>query len=121
MAAAYHNHFYSRYGEADSAGTRLPSGKNFIKEVGGAQITVDAMQEEGIDISKNKLTQLTPEMINDYDHIVVMAEPETWPAFLTGNKIEYLEVEDANGKDLETTRRIRDEIKERIDKRVRTW
>lgn len=57
-------------------------------------------------------TQLHPEMLEGMDQIIVMAEPETIPEWLsTHPKMVYWEVEDPKGKTLERTREIRDQIR----------
>ena len=50
-------------------------------------------------------------MINNYDKIIVMAEPETWPSYLKNNtKIEYWEIKYPKGTDLKIHREIRDQL-----------
>lgn len=122
MAAVYHNHVYRRYGEAESAGTKIPHGKNLVKEVSDAQNAIEVMKEEGIDISHNRLSSLSPEMIVHYDRIICMAEFETCPDFLRNSvKVAYWEIEDAKGKNLETTRKIREHIKRKINEESKIW
>lgn len=55
-------------------------------------------------------------MINNYDKIIVMAEPETWPDYLKNNRrVEYWQIEDPKGTDLETHRKVRDKIINKIE------
>ncbi|MEK6871848.1 MAG: hypothetical protein AABX16_03000 [Nanoarchaeota archaeon] len=123
MAAAYHNHIYRRYGIADSTGTCIPQGKNLVKDVEDADLVIQIMQEDKIDISQNQLKQLSVTMLPYYDKIIVMAEKETCPDFLRNSiqSVLYWNIEDAKGKDFETTRRIKDEIKQKIDEESEKW
>lgn len=72
----------------------------------------ESMDEIGIDLRPYVRTQLQPEMLEGMDRIVVMAEPENIPEWLSLHpKMIYWEVEDPKGQTLERTREIRDQIK----------
>ncbi len=110
---------FSKYSgsKAFSAGT-VVSGKEgqALREIPLAEPVIRFMKEEGIDISNNTRTQLTPEMIERFDKIIVMAEPETVPEYLSRNKkkVEFWNIEDPKGMDDEGYRRIISRIKSRI-------
>lgn len=71
-----------------------------------------SMDEIGIDLRPYVRTQLHPEMLEGMDRIVVMAEPENIPEWLSLHpKMLYWEVEDPKGQTLPRTREIRDQIK----------
>jgi len=73
------------------------------------------MREHGVDMSNNTRTQVTEMMLNNYDKVVVMAEPEAIPAWLTDNpKTIIWAIEDAKGQSLEKTREIALQIKSRV-------
>ena len=75
------------------------------------------MKELGIDMSENTRTQLTREMINDFDKVIVLAEPESIPDYLKlSPKAEIWAVEDAKGKTVDEARKVRDEINRRVIK-----
>ncbi|XOB46473.1 MAG: low molecular weight phosphatase family protein [Candidatus Nealsonbacteria bacterium] len=111
MAEAYYNHF-TNSNNATSAGildfTPVRYGYP-IKEV------VQAMREEGIDVSKNKVKTITREMVKENDKIFVMCKKEECPNFLLNSgKVTFWDVGDPFDTDLENFRRIRDKIKKRV-------
>jgi arsenate reductase len=109
----------SQKGHADSAGVEVDRNGQTIEEriieKPNARYVKDVMNEIGIDISNNIRTQLTPNMLEDFDKVVVMAEPEITPNYLIKSpKYVYWKVDDPLGSSLENTRKTRDEIKEKV-------
>ncbi len=102
--------------ETASAGTRVFEKENQkIKEVPLAEPVIKFIKNEGIDISRNKRNQITPEMIEKYDKIIVMAEPETIPDFLQNNeKVIYWDIKDPKGKSNEDYKKLIIDLKSRI-------
>ena len=50
---------------------------------------------------------------------LVMAEPDTWPDFLKkSDKIIYWDIEDPKEKGIEVHRRVRDEIKSKVEELI---
>jgi protein-tyrosine-phosphatase len=90
-----------------SAGT-MPS-----KEINPLVIRV--MQEKGIDISWNKPKQITMQMVQDADTIIVMgcSAQGFCPGPLLGKVVDW-NIEDPKGKPLEKVREIRDKIEKKI-------
>ncbi len=76
-------------------------------------IAVEVMKEEGIDISNNQPKVLTTETVKESDVVITMGCGDACPIF-PGKRYEDWQLEDPAGKDLETVRRIRDEIKLRV-------
>jgi len=77
-------------------------------------VAVEVMKEVGIDISNNQPKILTTEQVQESDVVVTMGCGDACPIF-PGKRYEDWQLEDPAGKDLETVRRIRDEIKSRIE------
>ena len=100
-----------------SAGTKLVEEKNQkIKEIPLAEPVIRFMKKEGIDVSENTKTQLTPEMVQEFDKIIVMAEPETIPEYLSNsNKMEFWDIKDPKGMDDEGYERIISQIKSKLN------
>lgn len=100
-----------------SAGT-VVSDKNGISKQGqkigeltSAKEVIHSLRLLGIDITENERDQLTPQMVDAADIVIVMAEKETWPDFLkTSTKVIYWEIEDPFGKTQEETNQARDLI-----------
>ena len=77
-------------------------------------IAIEAMAEEGIDITGNAPKILTTDAVKASDVVITMGCGDTCPIF-PGKRYEDWELEDPAGKDLETVRRVRDDIKGRIE------
>jgi protein-tyrosine-phosphatase len=74
---------------------------------------VEAMQELGIDISAERPKKLEDGMVREADVVITMGCGDACPIY-PGKRYEDWELEDPAGKDLETVRRIRDEIRKRV-------
>jgi protein-tyrosine-phosphatase len=74
---------------------------------------VDAMAELGIDLSDEFPKPLTGEAVAAADVVVMMGCGDACPVF-PGKRYEDWELEDPAGKDIDTVRRIRDEIDSRV-------
>jgi arsenate reductase (thioredoxin) len=75
---------------------------------------VEAMNEVGIDISAERPKKLEDEMVRESDVVITMGCGDACPIY-PGKRYEDWDLEDPAGKDLETVRRIRDEIRERVE------
>ncbi|MDE0545216.1 arsenate reductase ArsC [Microbacterium sp. C7(2022)] len=76
-------------------------------------IAIEAMAEEGIDIAHNVPKVLTVEAVKESDAVITMGCGDACPIF-PGKRYEDWELEDPAGKDIETVRRVRDDIKARV-------
>ena len=110
MAKAFFNTFAKNKGIADSAGTKPSSQIN--------PVVIKVMEEIGIDISRENPKPLTIELMDKFDRVITMGcgVEETCPA-------SFLPTEDWNltdpaDKTIEEVRRIRDEIKIRVEKLI---
>jgi arsenate reductase len=74
---------------------------------------VAAMAEVDVDISKNLPKPLTDEVVRAADAVITMGCGDACPIY-PGKRYEDWELEDPAGKDLDTVRRIRDEIEARV-------
>ena len=75
------------------------------------------MDELGVDMSEEFPKPLTDEVVRAADVVITMGCGDACPVF-PGKRYEDWELEDPAGKDLDTVRRIRDEIDERVQKLV---
>ena len=73
---------------------------------------VEAMKEIGIDISAEMPKPMTGNMVKAADVVITMGCGDACPIY-PGKRYEDWELEDSAGKDLETVRRIRDDIEAR--------
>jgi arsenate reductase (thioredoxin) len=73
----------------------------------------EAMAELGADLSNEFPKPLDDEFVRAADAVITMGCGDACPIY-PGKRYEDWELEDPAGKDLETVRRIRDEIAERV-------
>jgi arsenate reductase (thioredoxin) len=105
MAAAYLTHLAQGAIEVRSAGSQPADQVN--------PAAVEAMREEGIDISAELPKVLTTEAVKDADVVVTMGCGDECPYF-PGKRYEDWVLEDPAGKGVDSVRPIRDDIKGRI-------
>lgn len=98
----------------------LSSGKVRVLSAGSAPkdsinpMAVAVMAEEGIDIANNQPKVLTNEAVKESDVVITMGCGDTCP-FYPGKRYEDWVLDDPAGKDLNTVRVIRDQIKEKVE------
>jgi protein-tyrosine-phosphatase len=99
------------------------SGKVHVRSAGSAPgeeinpAVVDAMEEIGVDMSEEFPKPLTDEVVEAADVVITMGCGDACPIY-PGKRYDDWELEDPAGKDLETVRRIRDEIDARVKRLV---
>jgi len=106
MAEAFLNRLAGGKAVAISAGTRPAEETN--------PTVVQAMAEAGIDISERKPKALTLEMVEKADRAITMGCGTDPACPVTFVPAEDWQLEDPEGKPLETVRRIRDEVHRRV-------
>ena len=74
---------------------------------------VEAMTEIGVDMSEEFPKPLTDEAVRTADVVITMGCGDVCPIY-PGKRYEDWELEDPDGKDLATVRRIRDQIEARV-------
>lgn len=117
MAKAFYNTL-TNTNDADSAGTEveIPGETlgNRQKRRGGTFV-IEAMAKEGVDITQYPMTQLTREMLNNYDKVISMADLEYTPDWLKSspNYISWT-VKDPGGKGLKETQEALENVKAKV-------
>jgi len=108
MAEAFFNQMARGKAEALSAGTKPADKVN--------PVVVRAMREAGLDISGQKPKLLTLEMLESADRVITMGcgADEVCPASFV--RTEDWELEDPEGKSISQVRRIRDDVKARVER-----
>ena len=74
---------------------------------------VEVMGELGVDLSGARPKPLTDDAVRASDVVITMGCGDACPVY-PGKRYEDWELEDPSGKDVETVRRIRDEIDVRV-------
>jgi protein-tyrosine-phosphatase len=72
------------------------------------------MQEVGIDITAEKPKVLTDQSVKDSDYVITMGCGDKCP-FFPGKTYRDWVLEDPAGKDLETVRKVRDQIRDLVE------
>jgi protein-tyrosine-phosphatase len=109
MAAAYLTHLAGDHIEVRSAGSAPADSVN--------PAVVEAMAEEGIDISGETPKILTVEAVKESDVVITMGCGDACPIF-PGKRYEDWALEDPAGQGIDAIRPIRDEIRQRIESLV---
>jgi arsenate reductase (thioredoxin) len=89
----------------------LSAGSNPAEKLNPA--VVEAMAEVDVDLRNEIPNLLTNDAVRRADVVVTMGCGDACPVY-PGKRYEDWDLEDPDGKDLETVRRIRDEIDERV-------
>jgi arsenate reductase (thioredoxin) len=99
---------------------RLGEGRVEVRSAGSEPaeslnpVAVEAMAEVGIDISAGRPELLETDVVRAADVVITMGCGDACPIF-PGKRYEDWELEDPAGKALPTVRRIRDEIRGRVE------
>lgn len=95
--------------EADSAGVKAGAGVN--------PDAVKVMAEVGVDISKQYSKAIENDKLSDYDAVISMCSVKTadfCPSTFIGTQANW-NIEDPKGQPLDVFRRVRDEIKAKVE------
>ena len=105
MAAAYVRHLSRGAVEVRSAGSAPAASIN--------PAVHEAMLEEGIDLSAEKPTVLTPDAVEASDVVITMGCGDACP-YYPGKRYEDWALQDPAGQGVDAVRPIRDEIRQRV-------
>ncbi|MEH3090213.1 MAG: arsenate reductase ArsC [Microbacterium arborescens] len=106
MAAGYLRSLAGERVDVRSAGSEPKDGLN--------PVAVTAMLEEGIDIRAAVPAVLTTDDVRTSDVVITMGCGDACPIF-PGKRYEDWQLDDPAGQDLATVRRIRDDIRRRVE------
>lgn len=109
MAAGYLRHLAAGRIEVRSAGS-MP-----VEQIN--PVAVDAMREEGIDITGEAPKVLTTAAVQASDVVITMGCGDACPIF-PGRRYEDWILDDPAGQDLTAVRPIRDDIKSRVQELI---
>ena len=110
MALGWFTHFAHGRARALSAGSEPADVIN--------PMAIEAMAEVGIDITAEAPKRWTDETLTGSDVVITMGCGDTCP-IVPGTRYEDWPLEDPAGKDLETVRRVRDQIRDRVEQLLR--
>ena len=107
MAAGFMQHLAGEKVNVLSAGSAPKDSIN--------PIAIAAMAEVGIDIAQNQPKVLTVEAVKESDAVITMGCGDACPIF-PGKRYEDWVLEDPAGQSIDVVRKIRDEIKQKVEK-----
>ena len=106
MAAGFMQHLAGEKVNVLSAGSAPKDSIN--------PIAIAAMAEVGIDIAHNQPKVLTVEAVKESDAVITMGCGDACPIF-PGKRYEDWVLEDPAGQSIDVVRKIRDEIKQKVE------
>ena len=109
MAAGYLRHLSNDRILVRSAGSEPADQLN--------PLAIEAMAEEGIDITATSPQLLTNEAVQASDVVITMGCGDVCAVY-PGKRYEDWELDDPAGEDLQTVRSIRDDIKHRVQRLI---
>jgi len=109
MAAGYLRHLAGDRVEIRSAGTQPKSEIN--------SVAIDAMAEEGIDISDQEPKVLSDEAVLASDYVITMGCGDACPYFPGKTYLDWV-LDDPAGQGIEAVRPIRDTIRNHVEKLI---
>lgn len=80
-------------------------------------MALEAMHELGVDLSEAVPKALTEDFVREADVVITMGCGDACPVY-PGKRYEDWQLDDPAGQDIETVRRIRDEIDARVQRLV---
>lgn len=116
MAEAIYNRITN---SADAASAGLDKPADFLLP----EPVLESMKEAGYDLSAKRRKQVTEEMVNLADWVIVMAEGSSLSDYLKNSPklIRWDDVLDAKGMNMDFHRKIRDLIAEKIDNFIKIY
>jgi len=94
-----------------NAGKKLPELSKDITQL---------MKEEGYDVSNKFSKQLTKEMVDEVDKVIMINTKENWPDYLKNSpKVIFWDVPDPQGTTIDFKRKIKNQIKILVENLVK--
>ncbi len=117
MAEAIFNSISKKH-KAVSAGLNPPEEWEGHK-LSKTQFVALSMDEAGYNVNEKFSKRLTSQMIDGVEKVIVIGEKEGWPVYLKeSNKLSFWDIEDPDRGGLELHRKVRDQIKNLIEKLI---
>ena len=129
MAQAFYNHF-TKTQNADSAGVnaekyptaKIPTVADFDAHLVAKNLdplaVIDLMRDKGIEVGASQRTQLTKDMLCNYDLVVNIANRNQTPDWLKGDNVVWWKIEDPHAESRELAELACDEIEKRVKKLI---
>jgi len=100
----------------DEINARLNLPSNKLKDVPFQRPVEYIRREFGVDISERQRRQLTPQMMDEADLVIIINEKEMWPDYVKeGDKVVFWDIQDGAGQTDEATFDIFDQVRQRVE------
>jgi protein-tyrosine-phosphatase len=85
-----------------------------------AEYTLECIRNAfGVDIADKERQQLTPQLVNEADLVVVIVEKEQWPTYLQeGEKVVFWDIPDGVGQDDAFVYEVFTQVRRRVEQLV---
>ncbi|HEX9880112.1 MAG TPA: hypothetical protein VGB25_07970 [Candidatus Binatia bacterium] len=126
QVATAHFNSISRH-RAASAGTRVdrlleqrkPATRKVLDATGGPTV-IGYMRDRGIDVAGNVRRQLSPEMVEEADRVIVITAKDSWPEYLLNSpKVIFWDIPNAVGMQPGAAAEVYDRVTQRVETLVR--
>lgn len=115
MAEAFYNKLTSST-DATSAGIQPHTPSKYVHPI---PVVIEVMKDEGIDVSQKNVKTVTEDMVNNSEEIYILCPEENLPEFVAkAPNLTRWNIPDPFDSSTETFRKIRDEIKGKVEKLV---
>ena len=100
-----------------TANGNWPSKK--IKDVPNQRSAEYIRKEFGVDISDRERRQLTPQMMDEADMVIIINEKANWPDYVTeGGKVVFWDIRDGLGQANEAVNHIYGQVRQKVEELV---
>ena len=101
-----------------SAGTDPGEWKG--RKIGLTNFIATSMKEKGINIDNNVSKKINKKMFEDADKVIVMVDKNNLPNYMKNSKkLIFWKVEDPCDSDINLVRKVRDEIKNKVEQLIK--
>ena len=102
--------------------TVLQRVEDYPKENLTLPLLVDLMEREGMSIASGRTTQLTSELVDAADRVIVMAQREAWPPYLIeGERVTFWDIQDPVNVTAESAQEVIVRIKSEVEELVKEF
>ena len=101
-----------------TARLNLPSNK--LKDIPNQRPVEHISREFGVDLAQRERRQLTPQLMDEADLVVVINEKDKWPDYLReGGKVVFWDIQDGLGQTDEAVYQIFGQVRQKVAELVR--
>ena len=104
----------------DEITARLNLRSNKLKDLPIQRPVEYIRREFGVDISQRERRQLTPQLMDEADLVIVINEKDKWPDYVKeGGKVVFWDIQDGLGQTDEAAYQIFGQVRQKVEELVR--